>query len=246
MPWFKRWFSDSLYIDLYKHRDVEEARQALDLFVSVCKTTPSSSLVLDLACGTGRHAFELSRRGYRVCAVDLSETLLAVAKKRKTMRHTASLSLVRADMRALPFRQSFDAVVQLFTAFGYFTSDAENIDVVATVASVLHPGGWYMLDFLNADAVRNQLEPYTETRSNGFHITQIRRIENNRVEKEITITDARETRIFHESVRLFSKDELVSIFESCSFDVAHIFGSYNGAPLGPNSSRCILFGRRRT
>ena len=42
MPWYERWFADELYSELYAHRDIEEARQALDLFASVTGVTPAS------------------------------------------------------------------------------------------------------------------------------------------------------------------------------------------------------------
>ena len=121
MSWYAKWFSNAMYMELYSHRDATEARDAVHLFI---KTTglPAGSEILDLACGTGRHAFEFARSGYAVTGADLSPTLLIVAR-RKTQRYQNGLSLVRADMRQLPFRRAFDAVAQLFTAFGYFSTN---------------------------------------------------------------------------------------------------------------------------
>lgn len=246
MSWYKHWFADELYMQLYAHRDADEARQAVDLFEQVTgmsaargATTP----LLDLACGTGRHAFELARRGYRVAAADLSPTLLAAAA-RKTQRHAGRVSLVRADMRRLPFHASFSAVLQLFTAFGYFHDDAANEAVLAAVRAALRPGGWHMLDFLNADALARTLEPRSEQDSPQGRIIQERRIQDGRVEKHIRVIHDGTERTFTESVRLYTHADLVAMYRRSGFSVVDTRGDYGGAPFSPDSPRCIVFARR--
>lgn len=254
MAWYQHWFADALYMELYAHRDAEEARQAVDLFESVTATDTDAphlrdsvpghhSSVLDLACGTGRHAFELARRGYHVTAADLSPTLLAAAA-RKTQRFGPTLRLVRNDMRRLPFRLAFDAVLQLFTAFGYFHDDRENEDVIAEVSRVLRPGGWYMLDFLNATALPATLAPYSETEAAHARITQERRIANGRVEKRIRIVQHGTTREYVESVRLFTLEDFRAMFQRHALSLVDVRGDYAGAAYGEDSPRCIMFARR--
>ena len=148
--WYQSWFGEA-YLELYPHRDEAEARRAVALLVreGVVKT---GARVLDLACGAGRHAVELAQQGARVTGLDLSAVLLKAARARWPG------PLVRADMRYLPLRSgSFDAVLNLFTSFGYFASDEESEGVLRDVARVLVPGGWFALDFLNAPAVRAKL-----------------------------------------------------------------------------------------
>ncbi|MBE0644957.1 MAG: class I SAM-dependent methyltransferase [Bacteroidetes bacterium] len=244
MSWYKHWFADELYMDLYAHRDAAEARQAIDLFERVTGTISggSRSPLLDLACGTGRHAFELARRGYTVMAADLSPTLLSAAA-RKTQRYRDRLSLVRADMRRLPFGACFAAVLQLFTAFGYFRTDAANEAVVAGVRAVLPTDGWYMLDFLNAADVARTLEARTEQHTAHGRVVQERAIRNGRVEKRIRISgDGREEE-FTESVRLYTLADFNGMFSRNGFAMAEVFGSYEGAVFRDTSPRCIMFAR---
>jgi len=243
MSWYRHWFSDELYLQVYSHRDASEARQAIDLFERTTGLPPDSSTVLDLACGTGRHSFELARRGYRVLAADLSAPLLAVAK-RKTRRFGSSLDLIRADMRHLPFSNRLDAVAQLFTAFGYFPDDAENEDVISGIAASLRPGGWYMLDYLNPCFVKRTLIPRSTREIGDAHVIEERRISGNRVEKRITVSRDGTPVEYHESVRLFTADEIVTMFKQNGFEPAAIYGSYSGDSFSENSSRCILFGKR--
>ncbi len=101
---------------------------------------PSGARVLDCPCGQGRHAHLLAEAGFRVDGLDYSDTLLAAARKRGTgplLRYT------QGDMRALPPRWAgrFDAVVNLFTSFGFFDDAADDRRVLAGFARVLKPGG---------------------------------------------------------------------------------------------------------
>ncbi|MFZ1729516.1 MAG: class I SAM-dependent methyltransferase [Bacteroidota bacterium] len=269
MSWYQHWFADELYMELYAHRDASEARQAIDLFERVTglrpegssasansqsgdhrenaarpnsETTSTPPQLLDLACGTGRHSFELARRGYRIAAADLSPTLLAAAA-RKTQRYRERLWLVRADMRRLPFAICFGAVLQLFTAFGYFPSDAANEAVIAGVRSVLLPGGWYMLDFLNASAVASTLEARTEQITLNGNVVQERSIREGRVEKRISITGDDRAEVFTESVRLFELADFEGMFLRSGFSLTDVRGNYDGSPHNADSPRCIMFAR---
>ena len=243
MSWYTHWFADELYMELYAHRDAAEARQAVDLFERITGLRPDPAApLLDLACGTSRHAFELARRDFHVAAADLSPTLLAAAA-RKTQRYAGRLSLVRADMRRLPFARHFAAVLQLFTAFGYFRTDAANEAVIAGVSAVLRPGGWYMLDFLNADSVIRHLEPRSEAETPLGHIVQERCIRDGRVEKRILVRRNGDEREFHESVRLFGLKDFEGMFARTGFRLEDVRGDYDGAAYAPSSPRCILFAR---
>ncbi len=242
MSWYKYWFADELYIHLYAHRDSTEARQAIDLFQSVTSLRPGDAPLLDLACGTGRHAFELARRGYRIVAADLSRTLLAEAL-RKTRKFASSLQIVRADMRHLPLTDSLGAVLQLFTAFGYFASDEENWAVLGEVRRALRSGGWYMLDFLNAGEVMSALQPLSTQILGDAVIAQERQIEAGRVEKRITITRGGQVQEFRESVRLFTLGDFRRMFPAYGLTLEHVFGDYDGSPYNDQSPRCLMFAR---
>ena len=238
--WFEQWFGEE-YHALYPHRDEDDARQVVAL---VRRAAPwrDGDRVLDLACGAGRHAAEFERLGARVAGFDLSPAMLRRARGR------ARATLVRGDMRALPFRAgSFALAVNLFTSFGYFRDDAEHRVVVAQVAAVLVPGGRFVLDYLNAEQVRRSLRMAQTTgagRGAGGAVRIGRRISDDGryVIKEIEIPD--EGRSFQERVRLFSPAELKALITAAGLAVERRYGDYDGRPLTADSARAILVGLR--
>lgn len=101
---------------------------------------PVGARVLDVPCGQGRHAHLLCEAGFDVTGLDYSPHSLAAARRRGVAR---TLRYVRGDMRRLPARWSgrFDAVVNLFTSFGFFLNPKDDARVIAEFARVLRPGG---------------------------------------------------------------------------------------------------------
>ena len=236
--WFEQWFGEE-YHALYPHRDTEDAQRAVALVQRVAPWRPGER-VLDLACGAGRHAAELERAGAEVVGFDLSPAMLHRA------RTLSAAALVRGDMRALPFRsRSFGVVVNLFTSFGYFRDDAEHRLVVHQIADVLAPGGRLVLDYLNADQVRQTLRRDSEEVRDGATAARVvRRFseEGRYVVKEIELRA--ENRSFQERVRLFTAQELAGLLEEAGLRVTAQFGDYDGRPVSADTPRVILVGER--
>lgn len=236
--WFEQWFGEEYHV-LYPHRDEAEAQRAVALIARVAPWSPGQ-VVLDLACGAGRHAAELERAGARVVGLDLSPAMLHRARRRVTA------PLVRGDMRALPFRSgSMGLVVNLFTSFGYFRSDLEHGRVMRQVADVLAPGGRFVIDYLNAEQVRRTLRRDSEQIQQGDATARVRRRfseEGLYVVKEIELRA--ENRSFQERVRLFTAAELEGLLTAAGLDVVGRYGDYDGGPPGADSPRTILVALR--
>lgn len=236
--WFRDWFGEE-YLALYPHRDDKEAGQAVRLFL---RAVPPDGLVLDLACGAGRHARELSVSGVPVIGLDLSSTLLGEARKAEP-----DLSLVRADMRDLPFADcSFGGLTSFFTSFGYFGTQTEDRRVIDHIRRVLAPGGTFMLDFFNATRVREQLVPHDVRWFEDQRVTQTRDIEGDMVVKRIVIEPrdlSSPVQEFEERVRLYDPAELDALLREARLETEYTFGDYGGADFVAGSERLILAGR---
>lgn len=233
--WFEEWFGEE-YLRLYPHRDDHEAERAVALLTG---TLPFQSgwRVLDVACGAGRHARAFEAAGARCTGVDLSATLLRLA------RQVTRAPLVRADMRDLPIRPgSMDLTVNLFTSFGYFEQDAEHTAALGEMISTVRRGGWFVIDFLNPEAVRRQLVPKETLALSGSTIQITREVspDGRYICKNIRTPAGKR---FQERVRLFEPEQMSRMLEDAGIRVRHRFGDYDAAPLAPHAPRTILIGQ---
>jgi SAM-dependent methyltransferase len=127
--------------------------------------------VLDLACGTGRHSVELARRGAFVLGVDQSAAYLAQA--RRAARGLTRCRFARGDMRRLNFRGEFDAVINLWTSFGYFRAPGEDLAVLKGVARALKPGGRFLIELVDHAWVRSRpSHRHWDRRADGSFVLQ--------------------------------------------------------------------------
>jgi SAM-dependent methyltransferase len=233
--WFEEWFGEE-YLQLYPHRDDAEAARAVALLAEATGLEPGWR-VLDVACGAGRHARAFRAAGARCFGVDLSATLLRVA------RGVTDAPLVRADMRALPIRaRSMDLTVNLFTSFGYFQRDAEHAAALGEMVATVRPGGWFAIDFLNPSAVRARLIPCERLALQGREVEVTRSVsdDGHHVSKTIRTPDGRR---FVERVRLFEPDEIEAMLDRAGVTVRHRFGDYDASPMLAGSPRTILAGQ---
>ncbi|HZG80252.1 MAG TPA: methyltransferase domain-containing protein [Brevibacillus sp.] len=237
--WFERSFRED-YVLVYRHRDDSAADEEI---ANLLERLPikATGKVLDLCCGSGRHSRALARRGYEVVGVDLSPVLLKLAEEQN---HFPKLRFARCDMREIPFREDFDIVVNLFTSFGYFTTDEENAKVVENMAQALKQGGELILDYLNPAFVKDHLVPHSTKEVEDLTIEEKRWIEDGFVKKRILIQDdsSHDPREYVEQVRLFSVEQMMAMLEQAGFGQIQVFGNYVFEPyVAPESPRMIFY-----
>jgi len=125
-------------------RTVAEVDRALGML-----RPQGSERVLDLACGIGRHSLELSRRGFDVVGLDISEELLEIAR-REAESQSLDVSFVQADLRELDYEDEFDLVFSLNDgAVGYFETEEENLRTFEVVSRALRSGGGHLMQLPN-------------------------------------------------------------------------------------------------
>lgn len=233
MTWYQEWFGEE-YLELYSHRDADEAREQVRFCRDQFGTLPGR--LLDLACGTGRHIQELQCAGYEVVGCDLSYTLL-----QSGLGENGEMSVVRADMRSLPFgTASFSGLVNFFTSFGYFATEEENLRVVREMSRVLKADGLFLFDYLNVQRELDQLVQHEtrETPMGHVHIERWFDRSDRSFNKRITIAGRR----YLERVRGYDLDEIAVMFTSHGLTIRSTFGDFDGSPFTTRSPRLIIVG----
>jgi SAM-dependent methyltransferase len=160
MAWYKSFF-EKYYLDLYIPRGekfkLSYVRKEI-AFIKRVLDLPKGARILDLCCGHGRHLLPLAKMGYQMTGLDLSEKALAIlaesAKNKKI-----KIRIIRSDMRKIPFESEFDAVINMFSAFGYLETDYEDFKVLKAVAKALKPGGKFLIDIMNRDWMLANFQP---------------------------------------------------------------------------------------
>ncbi|QTD37594.1 methyltransferase domain-containing protein [Polaribacter batillariae] len=233
--WFTEWFNTPYYHILYKNRNDHDA-QLFMKNITEFLALPKSTHILDLPCGKGRHSVFLNSLGYTVTGGDLSEKSIEFAKQFENK----TLSFKVHDMRK-PFNKTYDSVFNLFTSFGYFEDDAEDILILKNIKNGLNKNGYFVFDFLNAKKVQaNLVTKETKIVNNiTFHIQ--REITNGFILKHISFFADGKNHSYTERVKFLDLQKMTSYFNKVGFTITNIFGDYylNNFD-SKNSNRLIL------
>ena len=218
--WFASWFDTPYYHILYKDRNYREAQLFMDNLTHYLNL-PDKAKVLDLACGKGRHSIYLNQLGYDVLGVDLSENSIDEAKK-NTNDH---LHFRVHDMRE-PFDEKFDAIFNLFTSFGYFENEADNLKTLVAIKESLSEYGFAVIDFMNATNVITNLVPEEVKTVNeiDFHIKRFHI--DGYIYKEIDFEDKGEKFHFTEKVRALTLADFQAMMDEAGIFLLDTFGDY--------------------
>lgn len=216
--------------------------------------------ILDLACGYGRLSIPLARRGYRVTGFDFSEPFLDLAR-REAGASGVDVTFVRGDMRHLDFEDRFDAVLNIFTSFGYFETTEEDLGVLRRIRRGLKEGGALLLDFVNAPRVigrlqdRGQVDEATgelvvesvETLSNGLEVHQVDRLDADARRWRMRRWWAEEgrERSYDTDIRMYHPAELQELMRKAGLEVAEVWGDFDANPYREDSPRVVIRATRQ-
>lgn len=238
--WFESWFDSPYYHLLYRNRNDDEAQQFIDTLVNYL-SPKADSRFLDLACGSGRHSKYLASKGVDVTGIDLSENSIAEAAKYET----DNLEFYIHDMRHLFRINYYHYVLNLFTSFGYFDREQDNIQVLKAVHKGLQPKGVLVIDFLNYNKVADTLVK-EETKTMDYLQFHIRRsITAGHIVKDISFEDDGDLHEYQERVQALTLDDFKKYFNQTGFALMDTFGDYALEPYQPESSdRLILIAQK--
>lgn len=232
--WYTSWFDTPYYHILYQERNDAEAQLFMDNLTHYLNL-PEDAKILDLACGKGRHSKYLHQLGFEVTGADLSENNIAEASKNSTER----LHFKVHDMRET-FEEKYDAIFNMFTSFGYFDEDADNLKTLISIKESLSEYGFAVIDFLNvANVIENLIPKETKVCNNiAFHLH--RYYKNGFIYKEINFEDKGISYHFTEKVRALSLRDFEVMMEKAGIYLLSIFGDYKLKKYHPTESERLI------
>lgn len=237
--WYASWFNTSYYHLLYRNRDHREAAEFMNSLTAHLQLQKNDR-ILDLACGRGRHAKYLYRQGFDVTGVDLSEESIAYAKEYERDRlHFAVHNMLE------PYPQQFDAVLNLFTSFGYFEKEADNLKTILAIKESLKPKGYGVIDFLNSKIAIKNMVP-NEVKTIGTITFKIEKFtKNNFIFKNIRFRDKGKDFLFTERIMALTLNDFTHYIHESGMKLLEVFGDYQLNPFEENKSPrlIVLFSR---
>ncbi len=233
MDWFKNWFDSKYYHILYGSRDEDEAN---DFITNVLGTLllPSDAKILDLACGNGRHSNILAKHSFEIHGSDLSENNIDLANQ----SNIGTLKV--GDMRKVYLANYFDLVLNLFTSFGYFEDENDNLLTLSAVCENLKPNAAFVQDYFNVHYVKSILNTIDDRNIDGILFRITKTIDNNQIVKTISFETEGKPYVFYEKVNLYQLSDFESMYEKVGLKIENVYGDYDLSPFDNETSKRLI------
>ncbi len=204
------------------------------------------SKILDLCCGHGRITNELAQRGYDMTGQDINQFFLDTAQKRANELNL-NINLIKSDMRDIPFKDTFDAAINMFTSFGYLGSDTEDEKVFKSVHKSLKPKGKFLIDYVNKDFIIKYYRT-EEMRDIDNGYVKITReydfLKSSHIDTYDVFIDGKFVKQFISDFRFYSVTELIAMLLRNGFRILNIYGGFNFEPLSFDTKNCIILAEK--
>lgn len=215
-------------------------------FITEVLDLPPASTILDLYCGYGRHAIELAKSGYQVTGLDATTDFLEIAAQKAQEAHV-NLQFRHCDMRELDYDQQFDAVINMFAAFGFF-SDAENAKVIGLTATALRSRGLFLIDLLNREwMIHNNLNRYWRHPSGEYVLSYKVELQKSGItvmKRELTNQTTNVKTQYSFVLRAYSLPEITDMLTQYGLTPVRVYGGFDGSDYSTKMPRMIVLARK--
>lgn len=245
--WWATYFDQQYLLEYEPIFQLTQDRREVARLIELLEL-PAGARVLDLPCGQGRHAHLLAEAGFDVDALDYSEHLLDIARERGT---GDTLRYKQGDMRKLPGKWTgrFDAVLNLFTSFGFFFDPSDDRRVVAEIARVLAPGGLFVFHGGSRDGVMARfLDRDWWQADDGTMIGHERDFDplSGVLTIRSTFNGPRATGEREHRIRLYTATRLAELCADAGLIVEQAFDGFHDRPLTRRSTEMLLVARKES
>lgn len=229
---------------LFSPERLAAAPSDVDAIVGLLGVAPGAK-ILDLCAGPGGHAIEFARRGFEVTAVD--RTSFYVERARRSAQEAAvAIEFVEEDMRRFQRESAFDAVVNLYTSFGYFEDPVENRRVAENIRISLKPDGAALFELVGREVLARDLRPRWWIEVGDTLCLEERSVKDDwsRIESRWILVKNGEKQEYKVKHWLYSGTELRQILLDAGFRTVDLFGTLDGASYDRDARRLVAVARK--
>jgi 2-polyprenyl-3-methyl-5-hydroxy-6-metoxy-1,4-benzoquinol methylase len=244
------WYKSIWSLDIKEQSWVEDTENQVDFIVNTLKLT-GKERILDLACGFGRHALSLARRGFQVTGVDITKEFIQDATQ-TAKAEGLNAQFINSDIRDLHTTNEYDVVLNLADgAIGYLESDDENLKIFRVISNALKPGGKHFMDICNAEHAEHYFPKQCwEAGESALSISRFEWDAKKRImlfgDNTITYGElAKKPNIeYGAPQRLYSIDEIEEIWKRMDMKVEHTFSNYYGKGASYKELQLMIYSRK--
>jgi SAM-dependent methyltransferase len=246
--WCLDFFDDLFAEHCLMTRSADEVSGIVRFFEKVLNLK-TGDMIFDQCCGVGTLSLALAKAGYRTHGVDLIPGYVAQARRDAAVTHSACHFAAGDAYRYVP-PYSCDAAINWWTSFGYTPDDARNVKMLECAFAALKHGGWFALDYMNAEERLNQLgskaEMSWQQQKENCTITGLTRLEGDMLVKDWIYEAADGTRVVKEGggAKLYTRARMQDLLENAGFRNVSFFGSAAGEPFTSASRRMIAIAQK--
>ena len=246
------WFEDDRFWEtmagqLFHPQRWEKVPEEIDQVLALLAVEPPAR-ILDLCCGPGRHSLELARRGFAVTGVDRTRSYLEQART-SAAKDDLAITFVQEDMRRFAAVEEFDAVINIFTSFGYFNDPADDARVLAQVHAALKPGGKVLMEMMGKEILSRIFRPrdWLPTEDDSIFLQERTVSEDwSWIDNRWILIENGERKEFRVAHRLYSAVELKDLLVATGFEACCAFGTLAGDPYDQTAKRLVVRAQKPT
>ncbi len=234
--WFEdQWFWEEYRSVLFPQERLDKTSEQVGRFEELLELE-EGDMILDQACGIGRHSLELARRGYEVTGLDLSKSYMKEASEKA---QGLPVEFIQGDMRNFVREEYYDAVINFWSSFGYFEDDQDNLQVLKNVYDSLKKGGKFLLDVMGKEILHRIYTERDWGRLDGGFFLEERFIKDGYLESNWILIKDGEVMEHRFLYKLYSRNELKRLLRRAGFTSIEIYGDLYRSNYGKDSERLI-------
>ncbi len=229
---------------LFSQRRLYDTPGEVDRIIFLLGVNPGAR-ILDLCCGVGRHSLELARRGFDVTGVDRTPLYLEKASN-QAAGEKLNVEFTQDDMRDFCRPNAFDAVINLYTSFGYFDDPEDDRQVIRNVHRSLKSGGTFLIELMGKEVLARIFTERSWHEDEGTIVLEERKVSRNWgwIDNRWILLKDNDRTEFRVSHRLYSAVELFHLLDGCGLTQIDVYGDLEGNPYDHSARRLVVVARK--